>query len=263
MLAIALALGIGLRTAALGSVPAGFNQDEACNGYDAYSLLHTGRDQHGNLLPVAIQAFNDYRMPLFDYSLIIPIGLFGLHPVSVRLGAAIWGIADLVGLAVLATMILGLRASGAGGSADGDLALASSDQPFWARSDYRRRDHHAGRRVFVHRPAPRPRGVAAGKRPDVRPLLYSYSITKAFMLPFLAWTALVYWRELRPLRCQALLAVIIIAVCAVPQSVALWRHYAEMMARYDSVSTLKFPWPIALRLIAHGWLSYFSPRSCF
>ena len=57
-------------------MPAGFNQDEACNGYDAYSLLRTGRDQHGNLLPVAIQAFNDYRMPLFDYSLIVPIGLF-------------------------------------------------------------------------------------------------------------------------------------------------------------------------------------------
>ena len=263
MLAIALALGIGLRTAALGSVPAGFNQDEACNGYDAYSLLHTGRDQHGNLLPVAIQAFNDYRMPLFDYSLIIPIGLFGLHPVSVRLGAAIWGIADLVGLAVLATMILGLR-----GAALAVVLMAISP---W-HLPISRFGHEAITAAatvtlaaaFIFVALRRGRGewlLASGLMFGLS--LYSYSITKAFMLPFLAWTAAVYWRELRPLRRQALLAVIIIALCAVPQSVALWRHYAEMMARYDSVSTLKFRWPIALRLIARGWLSYFSPRFMF
>src|SRR5579885_3015140 len=95
ILAVVLILGIVLRTVALGGVPAGFNQDEACNGYDAYSLLRTGRDQHGNFLPAAIQAFNDYRMPLFDYSLTVAVGLFGLRPASVRLGAALWSIGDL------------------------------------------------------------------------------------------------------------------------------------------------------------------------
>src|SRR5579883_348793 len=96
VLAAALIGAIVLRTVVLDRVPAGFNQDEACNGYDAYSLLRTGRDQHGNFLPVAIQAFNDYRMPLFDYSLTLPVAVFGLHPAAVRLGAALWGIADLL-----------------------------------------------------------------------------------------------------------------------------------------------------------------------
>src|SRR5579883_2425107 len=109
VLAAALITAVALRTAALGRVPAGFNQDEACNGYDAYSLLRTGRDQHGNFLPAAIQAFNDYRMPLFDYSLTVAVGLFGLRPASVRLGAALWSIGDLIGVAIVAAMLIGLR----------------------------------------------------------------------------------------------------------------------------------------------------------
>ena len=40
--------------------PPGFAQDEACESYDAYSLWHTGRDQHGVLLPAVMRAFNDY-----------------------------------------------------------------------------------------------------------------------------------------------------------------------------------------------------------
>jgi 4-amino-4-deoxy-L-arabinose transferase-like glycosyltransferase len=263
VLVLALALGIGLRTVALGSVPAGFNQDEACNGYDAYSLLHTGRDQHGNLLPIAIQAFNDYRMPLFDYSLVIPIAVFGLHPLSVRLGAALWGIADLIGLAVLATSLIGLRAA-----ALAVLLMAISP---W-HLPISRFGHEAitaattvtTAAAFLFLGLRRGRGgwlLASGLMFGIS--LYSYSITKAFMLPFLAWTAAIYWRELAPLRRQALLALIIIVLCALPQSVALWRHYTEMMARYDSVSTLKYPWPMAVRLIAYGWLFYFSPNFMF
>ncbi len=263
VLVLALALGIGLRTARLGSVPAGFNQDEACNGYDAYSLLHTGRDQHGNLLPVAIQAFNDYRMPLFDYSLIIPIGLFGLKPISVRLGAAMWGIGDLVGLAILAGLILGLR-----GAALAVLLMAISP---W-HLPISRFGHEAITAAatttlavaFLFLGLRLQRGrwlLASGLMFGLS--LYSYSITKAFVIPFLAWTAAVYWRELKPLRRQALLAVAVVVVCAIPQSVALWRHYAGMMARYDSVAALRLPWPIAIRMIVRGWLFYFSPAFLF
>src|SRR5208337_5019255 len=98
---IALIAGVGLRVARLGSVPLGFDQDEACSAYDAYSILKTGRDHHGNFLPLALQAFNDYRMALFGYSLIPVIGLFGLKPAVVRLGAAIWGGVDLAAVTLL------------------------------------------------------------------------------------------------------------------------------------------------------------------
>ena len=263
MLAAALAIGIGLRMVALERVPAGFNQDEACNGYDAYSLLHTARDQHGNFLPIAIQAFNDYRMPLFDYSLVVPIGLFGLRPFSVRLGAVLWSIADLLGVAVLVCMLIGLR-----GAAIAVALLAFSPWHLPAS----RFGHEAitaaantslAAAAFVVAIRLR-RGrwlLASGLLFGVS--LYSYSITKAFLLPFLLWLAVFNWRALRPMRKQALLGLIIIVLCAIPQSVALWRHSARMMARYHTVSVLGFPWPHRLRLIGQGLLSDLGPRFLF
>ena len=263
MLAIALSFGIALRTVALERVPAGFNQDEACNGYDAYSLLHTGRDQHGNLLPVAIQAFNDYRMPLFDYSLVIPVGLFGLRPFSVRFGAALWGIADLLGVAAIACLLVGLRGAALAvallalspwhlptsrfgheaitAAATTSLAAAA----FFAAIRLRR-----GRLLLVS-------GLMFGLA------LYSYSITKAFVLPFVVWTAAFYWRELSRFRKHALAGLMIIVACAMPQVVILWRHYAPMMARYQTVSVLALPWPMRLRLIGQGLLFDLSPRFLF
>jgi hypothetical protein len=73
-------------------VPPGLAPDEATNGYDAYCLLKTGRDQHGYFLPLVMRSFNDYRMPLFIYSIVPFIGLFGLSVNSVRMTSAFWGI---------------------------------------------------------------------------------------------------------------------------------------------------------------------------
>jgi hypothetical protein len=263
ILAAALTLGIALRTAGLESVPAGFNQDEACNGYDAYSLLRTGRDQHGNFLPVAIQAFNDYRMPLFDYSLVVPVELFGLRPMSVRLGAALWGIADMIAVAAVACMIIGLR-----GAALATILLAISP---W-HLPVSRFGHEAitaaattslaAAAFFAAIRLRRGRWLlASGLMLGLS--LYSYSITKAFVLPFALWVVALHWRELSPFRRQALAGLIITVVCALPQAWALWRHYPEMMARYQAVSVLGLPWPLRFRLIGHGLLFNFSPGFLF
>jgi 4-amino-4-deoxy-L-arabinose transferase-like glycosyltransferase len=263
ILAAALTVGIVLRTAALERVPAGFNQDEACNGYDAYSLLHTGRDQHGNFLPVAVQAFNDYRMPLFDYSLIVPVGIFGLRPLSVRLGAALWGIADLLGVAVVACMLIGLRGAALAVvlmaispwhlpiSRFGHEAItAATTTSFAAAAFFLGLRLRRGGWLLVS-------GLMLGLS------LYSYSITKAFVLPFALWMVAFYWRETRRLRKHILAAAIIIVICALPQAFELWRHYPEMMARYHSVSVLGFPWALRLRLIGQGLLFNLSPHFLF
>ena len=104
---IALVAGICLRVVRLDQVPPALSQDEACEGYDAYSILLTGRDHHGNFMPLAMQGFNDYRMPLFQYSLVPLVAAFGLKPAVVRLGAALWGSVDLVALTVLAGLMMG------------------------------------------------------------------------------------------------------------------------------------------------------------
>ena len=73
----------------LARVPGGLHQDEALSGYDAYSILMTARDHHSNLLPIVFQGFTEYRMALFEYTLVPLVGLFGLKASVVRLGAAL------------------------------------------------------------------------------------------------------------------------------------------------------------------------------
>ena len=262
-LALALVIGIVLRTAALSRVPAGFNQDEACNGYDAYSLMQTGRDQHGNRLPITIQAFNDYRMPLFDYSLMVPVALFGLRPAAIRLGAALWGISDLLGIAVLAALLIGLRGAA--------LAVALMALSPW-HLPLSRFGHEAitasptttlaigcffagirlgsGRWMLVS-------GLIFGLS------LYSYAITKAFVPPIILWLAIVYWRDVMRLKGHALCALAVVLACAVPQSWMLWKHHAQMMARFRSLSVFNTPWPGSLWLMLKGWLANFNPHFLF
>ena len=92
MIALALVVGVGVRVVWLDKMPPALHQDEACDGYDAYSILTTGRDHHGNFMPIVMQGFNDYRMPLLQYSLVPLVGVFGLKTKIVRLGAALWGL---------------------------------------------------------------------------------------------------------------------------------------------------------------------------
>lgn len=88
------------RLIGLSTHPVGFTPDEASFGYDAYSILKTGRDQWGNWLPITLKSFGDYKMPLYTYFSIPSIFLFGLNIFATRLPNAILGV-----LAVLATYL--------------------------------------------------------------------------------------------------------------------------------------------------------------
>src|SRR5260370_17176755 len=85
VIALALIVGVGIRVARLDKMPPALNQDEACDGYDAYSILTTGRDHHGNFMPIVMQGFNDYRMPLLQYSLVPLVAPFHLQTKFLRL----------------------------------------------------------------------------------------------------------------------------------------------------------------------------------
>ncbi len=83
-------LGFGLRFFRLGEVPVGFHRDEAFLGYNAYSLLRTGRDMSGHFLPLHFESFI-YSPGGYSYLAIPSIFLFGLNPYSVRFPAAFLG----------------------------------------------------------------------------------------------------------------------------------------------------------------------------
>ena len=95
---LVLILAIFLRIWQLDKVPVSLFGDEVDVGYHAYSLLKTGKDYSGNFLPIHLRSLAEWRAPLYIYSAIPTVGLFGISPLGVRLPAAIFGI---LGVALL------------------------------------------------------------------------------------------------------------------------------------------------------------------
>ena len=65
--------------------------DEVSWGYNAYSILRTGKDEYGVSFPISFKAFGDYKQPVYVYSEVIPITVFGLNPFAVRFPSALYG----------------------------------------------------------------------------------------------------------------------------------------------------------------------------
>lgn len=95
-----------LRFTSLSSLPAGFSADEASFGYNAYSLLHTGRDEWGmpwfTLLTHNQLSFGDYRFPLYTFLAVPSVAIFGLTEFATRLPNAILGTLSVITLYGLA-----------------------------------------------------------------------------------------------------------------------------------------------------------------
>jgi len=101
-LTLILSLAAFLRFYRLGDYPPSFWQDICSIGYDAYSLLKTGRDHWGKPFPhLYLRSLGDYKLPLFTYFTIPGVALFGLNEFGVRFPSALFGV-----LTVLVTYCL-------------------------------------------------------------------------------------------------------------------------------------------------------------
>lgn len=79
-----IALGFIIRFYRLGEAPAGLYLDEAAQGYNAYSILKTGRDEFGKFFPIVFRSFADFKTPVYIYLIVPLIPLFDLTPFTVR-----------------------------------------------------------------------------------------------------------------------------------------------------------------------------------
>lgn len=98
--AILILAGV-LRIYQLGNVSPSPDWDEVALGYDAYSIIHTGKDEFGKFLPVVLRSFDDYKPALYAYLIIPAIFMFDLTTFAVRLPSAFFGI-----ISVLAVFLL-------------------------------------------------------------------------------------------------------------------------------------------------------------
>ncbi len=90
LLALVLAAALALRFHNLGEAHS-LHQDEAVSGYDAYSVLLTGRDHWGDFMPVVFREFGQYNNQLQSYLTVPFVALFGLNEFSARAPWALLG----------------------------------------------------------------------------------------------------------------------------------------------------------------------------
>jgi len=89
---IILIAGI-LRLSNLSQNPPSPYWDEVSLGYDAYSILKTGKDFHGDSFPiVAFESFGDFKPSLYFYATVPSIFFFGLNTFAIRFPSAFFGI---------------------------------------------------------------------------------------------------------------------------------------------------------------------------
>lgn len=92
LLVIVFVAGV-IRLVGLSNNPPSLYWEEAALGYDAYSILKTGKDYHGNSFPiVAFPSFGDYKPSLYFYAAVPGIALFNLTNFAIRFPSALAGI---------------------------------------------------------------------------------------------------------------------------------------------------------------------------
>lgn len=87
-----LFLSLALRFWKLGDITFYFHADESSIGYNAYSLIKTGRDMYGKAFPILFRANGSYQPPVYTYLATLPVFLFGNSIFSARFISALSGV---------------------------------------------------------------------------------------------------------------------------------------------------------------------------
>ena len=107
-LGLLLLVGGVLRVFDLSILPEGLYCDEAANGYDAYSLLTTGKATDGQPYPLFLNHHGmDYVEFLYTYLTIPFVALFGLDVFSTRIVAALAGTLGILTSSLIGRQLFG------------------------------------------------------------------------------------------------------------------------------------------------------------
>lgn len=87
---------LAIRLFKLETFPYGFHNDEARVAWNAVSILKTGKDDKGNILPLYYDTFGDHRLTGIIYSVIPSILIFGKTEFAVRFPSALVGALTII-----------------------------------------------------------------------------------------------------------------------------------------------------------------------
>ncbi len=107
LLLIILVFSLIIRLWKIDQVPVSLFSDELDVGYHAYSILKTGKDYSGNSWPLHFESYSDLRTPLYIYSAVPTVAVFGITPLGVRLPAVIFGVLGVWGMYLLVNELMG------------------------------------------------------------------------------------------------------------------------------------------------------------
>lgn len=65
--------------------------DEVSIGYNAYSILKTGKDEYGIFLPLFFKSLGDYKLPVYVYLTALSEAVFGKNALAVRMPSVFFG----------------------------------------------------------------------------------------------------------------------------------------------------------------------------
>lgn len=80
----------------ISEIPPSVYWDEASIGYNAYSLVQTGKDEWGEFFPLHFRAFGEFKLPVYIYATAISVALFGLNAFAVRLPAVLFSLGVMI-----------------------------------------------------------------------------------------------------------------------------------------------------------------------
>ncbi len=227
-----LLFAIFLRTYQLDKVPVALFGDEIDVGYQAYSILNTGKDISGRFLPTYIKSIAEFRAPLFIYSAVPFVGIFGLNEWGVRLPAAFWGVLTVFGVYLLGANLFGKR-----------VALISA--VLLALSPWHLQYSRAAFEVtlllfllvfgcyfFLSFQKRRFNLTLSAILFGLTP--YTYSTASVFVPLLLATLVLIYFKDLIKVKKAALLAVIVLLMVVSPALISILK--GEARERFQMVS---------------------------
>jgi 4-amino-4-deoxy-L-arabinose transferase-like glycosyltransferase len=248
-----LFLAFFLRFYQISSNPPGLYWDEASIGYNAYSILKTGKDESGEFLPIVFKSFGDYKQPLYFYLTSLSMAIFGLNEFAIRFPSAFFGTLTVLLLYFLTKELF--RGSGFG------LQYSVFSMIFLAISPWHLQFSRAGFEAnlalfFI---------VLGGLmflKNRFLPMALSfflamltYSAVKLFLFPLIFGLAFFYRKELLKQKTLNLILVFLILATAILLTFIL----PKSLARFYMVSALTGEEPArALMIFIKNYLAHFS-----